>query len=154
MKVCEDDNNNIASLHKLGIHNRVRNALKLWLQINIAMAKRSILLRLSPPLGACHSSRRSRLLQAWNKIILILTILLIIIRHKLRLHRPVSASSNRLFKGVQSRLVHLVLTMNYGKNTFKRKWKKQNIITYATWNVRGQPTKKRNCNKMTKIKRI
>jgi hypothetical protein len=29
------------------------------------------------------------------------------------------------------------LTMNCGKKTFKRKWKKQNIIKYVTWNVRG-----------------
>jgi len=29
------------------------------------------------------------------------------------------------------------LTRNYGKKTVKRKWKKQNITKYATWNVRG-----------------
>ena len=59
MKVCEDDNK-IASLHKLGIHNCVRSALKLWLQINISMAGKSVLLQISPPLGACHPSRRNR----------------------------------------------------------------------------------------------
>jgi hypothetical protein len=26
---------------------------------------------------------------------------------------------------------------NCGKKTIKRKWKKQNITKYATWNVRG-----------------
>lgn len=59
IKVCEDDNK-IASLLKLGIHSRVRSAFKLWLQINTSMAGRRVLLRLSTPLGACHSSRRSR----------------------------------------------------------------------------------------------
>ena len=29
------------------------------------------------------------------------------------------------------------MTMNCGKKTGTRKWKKQNIIEYATWDVRG-----------------
>jgi len=29
------------------------------------------------------------------------------------------------------------LTTNCGKKTGRRKWKKQNIIEYAIWNVRG-----------------
>ena len=28
-------------------------------------------------------------------------------------------------------------TTNFGKEAVKRKWKKQNKIKYATWNVRG-----------------
>jgi hypothetical protein len=31
---------------------------------------------------------------------------------------------------------------------------KQNIITYATWNVRGPTQKKRNCNKIMKEKKL
>lgn len=30
------------------------------------------------------------------------------------------------------------LTRGYGKKVVKRKWKKQNIIKHATWNVRGK----------------
>jgi hypothetical protein len=30
------------------------------------------------------------------------------------------------------------------RKTVKRKWKEQNIIKYATWNVRGNPAKKWN----------
>jgi hypothetical protein len=35
------------------------------------------------------------------------------------------------------------LMTNYGKKTPKQKWKKQNIIEYATLNLRELPTKKR-----------
>ena len=41
-------------------------------------------------------------------LLMILIIIIIIIRHELGLHRPVLASSNCLFKGLPSRLVHLV----------------------------------------------
>jgi hypothetical protein len=76
------------------------------------MAGRSVLLRLSPPARVILSVTVG-LLHAWDKILTI-----IIIRRKLRLDRCVSASSNSLVKGLQSRLVRLVLTTNYGKNMF------------------------------------
>ena len=45
-------------------------------------------------------------------------------------------------------------TMKFGKEAVKRKWKKQNKIKYATWNVRGIAHKAEELNSILNEKRI
>ena len=44
--------------------------------------------------------------------------------------------------------------MNYCKKTVKQKWKEQNIIKYATWNVRGIAYKEEELDSILNEKQI